>query len=292
MTIPAEPPPIEGVEHRYVDARGLRVHLAQAGEGDPVLLLHGWPQHHYMWHRVIERLAPRFRLLAPDLRGFGWTEAPGHGYDAETFARDQVALLDALGIDRVKLVGHDWGGWTGFLLGLSHPDRVERMVVCNAPHPWPRLTPGLALQAWRTLYAPINAMPGLGPFLHARAGFVERVLRFASPGHRFTDEELASYAQQFRDPARARAASKLYRYYLRAFASALRGAWRWQRLDVPTVLLFGKQDGGIPHRLVEGGVGPHHAGELRVELIPDAGHFIVDEQPELISERALKFFAA
>ena len=69
------PPEIPGVEHRYVDAGGLRVHLAEAGEGEPVLLLHGWPQHHYMWRRVIERLAPRYRLLVPDLPGHGGSAA-------------------------------------------------------------------------------------------------------------------------------------------------------------------------------------------------------------------------
>ena len=110
----AAPPEIPGVEHRYVDAGGLRVHVAEAGEGDPVLLLHGWPQHHYMWRGVIERLAPQYRLLAPDLRGFGWTDTPDTGYDGETFASDQVALLDALEIERVKVVGHDWGGCSGF----------------------------------------------------------------------------------------------------------------------------------------------------------------------------------
>src|SRR6185295_10585153 len=97
----AEFPRVEGVEHRFVDLNGLRVHLAEAGPTDsakpPILLLHGWPQHWYMWRRVIGALRDERRLLAPDLRGFGWSEAPEHGYDGETFAADQVALLDALG---------------------------------------------------------------------------------------------------------------------------------------------------------------------------------------------------
>ena len=72
--------------HRFVDAGGLRVHYAEAGEGSPVLLLHGWPQNHHMWHRVIGRMGQSHRLIAPDLRGFGWTDAPGEGYDPATFA--------------------------------------------------------------------------------------------------------------------------------------------------------------------------------------------------------------
>src|ERR687892_1744337 len=107
-------PDVDGVEHRMVQVEAsdgaLHVHLAEAGEGEPLLMLHGWPQHWYAWRRVVPQVNDRFRLLMPDLRGFGWTEAPGHGYDPRTFASDAIALLDALGIERVKLVGHDWGG--------------------------------------------------------------------------------------------------------------------------------------------------------------------------------------
>jgi pimeloyl-ACP methyl ester carboxylesterase len=286
-----EPPQIVGVEHRYVDAGGLRVHCAEAGQGEPVLLLHGWPQHHYMWRPVIERLAPRFRLLAPDLRGFGWTDAPGHGYDGDTFARDQIALLDALGIERVKLIGHDWGGWTGFLLGLFHPERIERMVICNAPHPWPRLRPSLAVQAPMSWYAIVNAIPGLGALVHRRTPMVKAILRGAGPGNPFTDEELEAYADRLREPERARAMSALYRYYHRVFAAGLRGGFGSRRLEVPTLLLFGKRDRGISYRLVDGGFEPY-ADDMRLELVADAGHFIVDEKPDLVSDRALAHFAA
>ena len=147
----AEFPHVDGVEHRFVEANGVRIHVAESGPSSsarrPILLLHGWPQHWYMWRRVIGALRDEYRMIAPDLRGFGWSEAPGHGYDGETFAADQVALLDALGVERAFVIGHDWGGWTAVLLGLIHPDRVERMLVLNAPHPWTRLTPGLSPKA-------------------------------------------------------------------------------------------------------------------------------------------------
>ncbi len=285
----AAPPEIPGVEHRNIDAGGLRVHLAEAGEGEPVLLLHGWPQHHYMWRRVIERLAPRFRLLAPDLRGFGWTEAPGHGYDGETFARDQTALLDALGIDRVKVIGHDWGGWTGFLLGIRHPDRVERMVVLNCPHPWPRMSARGLAQLPRSWYAALNAAPGLGRFVHRHPAMPRAVLRFGAAPGTFTTREITLYADSFRDPARARAMTELYRYYHRVFMQSARGGFRSDRLRAPTLLLFGQRDRAISYRLVEPDVGDR-AEDLRVELVASAGHFIVDEQPELVISRALDFF--
>jgi pimeloyl-ACP methyl ester carboxylesterase len=284
----AEPPEIAGVEHRYVDAGGLRVHVAEAGAGEPVLLLHGWPQHHYMWHRVIERLAPRYRLIAPDLRGFGWTEAPGHGYDGETFARDQIALLDALGIERVKLIGHDWGGWTSMLLGLNYPERIERMVALDTPHPWQHFRLSQLPELWRTWYAAANATPGLGAWLHRRTGHVAGILRRGNVGTPFSDAELDAYADSFREPERAQAASALYRYYHRVIGEALRGKFRAQRLTVPTVLMFGARDLYVSPKFTEGY--ERHADDMRLEIVPDSGHFLVDEQPDLVSERAIDFF--
>ena len=284
-------PEVDGVEHRYVDADGLTVHVAEAGDRDnpPVLLLHGWPQHWYMWRGVIERLAPHFRLIAPDLRGFGWTEAPGYGYDANTFASDQVALLDALEIESVSVIGHDWGGWTSFLLGIDHADRIERMVVCNSPHPWPRVEPRSVLEAWRSWYAVVNASPVLGKWL-TQSRIPELILSRGNSGDPFP-EGVGLYLSQFRDPARADAATKLYRYYLKIFASGVRGGgeFRGKRLDVPTLLLFGADDRYVSPKLLPGY--ESHADQMELELVPDCGHFIVNEKPELVARRALAFLS-
>ena len=282
-------PAVEGVGHRFVNAGGLRVHLGEAGEGDPVLLLHGWPQHWYMWRRVIERMAPSHRLLAPDLRGFGWTETPGTGYDCETFARDQIALLDELGLERVKLIGHDWGGWTAMLLGLLYPERIERMVVCNAPHPWPRLQPRLAAELWRGWYTWVMATPGLGTAA-LRRGFPRVILTNGNVGSPFSDEEVDGYVRKLAEPERVRATIGLYRYYQRVFREAAVGRWADQRLTVPTLLLFGEQDLYVSPRLIGDPGG--RADRLRIEMVPDSGHFVVDEKPELVAARALDLFAA
>src|SRR5262249_61563179 len=114
-----EPPAVEGVVHRTVRARGLDFHVAEAGGGDDVVLcLHGWPQHWYEWRHLLPALADRRRVLALDLRGFGWSEAPADGYEKENLADDVLAVLDELGLERVKLVGHDGGGCVGVLLCL------------------------------------------------------------------------------------------------------------------------------------------------------------------------------
>ena len=290
--LPTDPPPIKGVTHRHADCNGVRIHYAEAGDGPPVLLLHGWPQHHYMWRKVIEELRGTYRLIAPDLRGFGWSEAPGHGYDADTFASDQIALLDALGIEKARVIGHDWGGWTTFLLGLRHPERFERLMVCNAPHPWPRMTPrtGLA-QLPRAWYGFIVASPWIGRRLHMKTDFIIRALKGSAPRGTFDDAELASYADSFRDPRRADAAVGLYRYYLKQSERGFRGKGIEgdNGLSVPTLLLFGRKDLAISPRLVADGW-QSHADDMTVEFA-DAGHFIVNEEPDLVAAHARAFLA-
>ncbi len=292
--MPDQIPQLEGVEHRFVDANGIRVHVAEAGPSGsaepPILLLHGWPQHWYMWRRVIAELAPSRRLLAPDLRGFGWSEAPAHGYDGETFVADQIALLDALEIERAFVLGHDWGGWAAMLLGLLHPERVERMIVCNAPHPWPRLRPELTTDAWRSWYTWILAAPGIGRRSLEHGWITRNILTHGNVANPFSDVEIETYVDSFREPARADSVVQLYRYYQRAFREGLARRWRDARLTVPTLLLFGQRDRYVSPRLLPGY--EPHADQMRVELVADSGHFIVDEKPELVVERARRFLAS
>jgi pimeloyl-ACP methyl ester carboxylesterase len=279
-----EMPHAEGVEHRFVEANGIRMHVAESGspEAPAVLLLHGWPQHWYMWRRVMKDLAGDYRLLAPDLRGFGWTDAPGHGYDAETFAADQVALLDALELDRAHVVGHDWGGWTAILLGILHADRVDRMVVCNAPHPWSPLSPRLLLELWRSWYTWLIAMPVIGRRVLQSAWIAQQYMRLNAKLP-FDAEEMEIYARSFREPDRAQAVVELYRYYQRVVVESVRGRWRSHCLAAPTLLLFGEGDVSLSTKLLPGY--ESHADDMRVELVPDSGHFIVDERPDLVIER-------
>jgi pimeloyl-ACP methyl ester carboxylesterase len=118
-----EPPELPGVQHKYVDAGGLRTHVALAGPGDapPVLLVHGWPQNWWTWRHVIPTLAERFRVIAPDLRGHGWSEAPASGYEKEQLASDMLAVLDALALERATWIGHDWGDGLAFWRPCARP---------------------------------------------------------------------------------------------------------------------------------------------------------------------------
>src|SRR4051794_20779483 len=111
-----ELPSLPGIRHTEHDLpTGVRVHVAEAGpvDGPPVLCLHGWPQHWWMWRGVIPRLSDRHRLICPDLRGFGWSGWPADGdFHKPRLADDAAALLDVLGIERADVMGHDWGAWS------------------------------------------------------------------------------------------------------------------------------------------------------------------------------------
>ena len=284
-----EPPVLEGVTHHWVKARGIRFHVAEAGSGDdPVLLLHGWPQHWYEWRHLMPALAGRHRVLAMDLRGFGWSDAPRDGYEKENLAADVLAVLDELGLERVKLVGHDWGGWIGFLLCLRAPERFDRYLALNIAHPWIELRKA-APHAWRFWYQQVVLAPGLGYQLHRRGRFVRSILRLGVSDSSIWDEEtLAAFADNLAEPARARAAVQMYRVFnLREVVPVLRGRYADKRLTVPTRMLFGTEDEAIHPALLAGY--ERHADDMQIELVPGCGHFIADERPELVAERARAF---
>ena len=287
------PPALPGISHRTVTVAAadgpLEVHVAEGGTGPPLLLLHGWPQHWWSWRKVIPQLAGEFRLVVPDLRGFGWSAAPGRGYEPATFAADAVALLDALEIERAGVVGHDWGGFASYLLGLRHPERVTGLVVCNAPHPWVPLDAAGVRELWRTWYVNLVASPA-GPRVLARTDFVAWFIRLGGRGHVFTDGEAEQYASVLREPVRARASQELYRSYLRLASQILvRKAFAGERLTVPARALYGLRDFYVPLNMATGA--ERHAGDWRIALLEDCGHWTPEERPETVASAARELFA-
>jgi len=291
------PPPslplLDGVEHRTVAARGIEMHVAEMGAGPPLVLLHGWPQHWFMWRRVMPDLAAHYRVIAPDLPGLGWSGVPTRGYEKETLAADVLGLLDALDLDRVRLAGHDWGGFVGFLLCLHHPERFERYLALNITHPWVRSDVRIWGPALPHLwYMALLASPVAGPAVLQRApAFVRRLLRSGGGhGEDWSETELDAFADVLRQPERARASQAYYRsFLLREFGPALRGRYRDARLEVPTLLLFGEEDYAIPAASL--GEPPKQADDMRIELVPGVGHFIAEQAPELVLDRAIDFFS-
>jgi len=285
--LPPRPiPELPGVEHRFVDARGVRFHVAEAGDpmAEPVVLLHGWPEHFYAWRRIIGPLAERYRVIAPDLRGFGWSEAPPGGYLKSELAADVVALLDALELDRVRLAGHDWGGFTSFLVALDHPERVSHLAVAGMSHPWVEPDEGLAARLTtlrRISYMFVLAAPGIGANVIRRIpNFTRTVLRKSSvdPDATWTPEEMEQFVAQWAEPDRAAAGVGIYRSFLtKELPELARGGFRNRVLEMPAVLFCGVADPVIRPRNLEGFEA--NAPQMTLEVVEDAGHWLPEEAP-------------
>ena len=157
-----KPPRLDGVTHRTVAARGLRFTSPRQEPGSRSCSVHGWPQHWWTWRRVVPMLAPHARLVMIDLRGFGWSDAPPGGYDKQTMADDVLAVLDALELRRVRLVGHDWGAWIGFLACVVRTRALRGVPGAGRAAPARQAARRQLLQIWRFAYQVVLAAPVLG----------------------------------------------------------------------------------------------------------------------------------
>ena len=278
-------PEVEGVEHRYADAAGLRMHYAEAGDpaADTLLLVHGWPQNWWAWRRLIGPLSERFRVIAPDLRGLGWTD-PGPGpYDKGTLCRDVVHLMDALGIEKARWLGHDWGAFGGWHVMTESPERFERFMPLSVPHPWLAPDPKRALSAW---YQLVLGGPLIGRIAHGPMRFPRAILAKARVAGEWEDEELDLYEELLRRPGYRDASIQYYRTFVaREFLALARGQFKDRRLTVPTRLVVGTRDAAAK----VGDEYRDHADDMEILKVEDAGHWLPEEKPDAVLELALGF---
>lgn len=270
---------VHGDPLRELELAGARVAYLERGAGEPTLLLHGYPQSHLSWRFVIDALAQQVRVIAPDWIGWGRSSRPLElRYDYDSEVARVLELLDALGLERVNLFGHDYGGYLGLGLALRHPRRVARLAILNSrahrSFPW-----------WaRSLFATLGVV-GHRPAL---ARLIYGGLPIASLARRGLAREL---------PQRCRDRSVLDEYT--AWMSEPEG-WRWlarfhseyttrvdpslaaglPQLRCPCAIIWGERDPWCP---------PSVAEQLARELpdasltrIPDAGHFVTEEAPEAV----------
>jgi epoxide hydrolase 4 len=275
------------MEHAYAEVNHVRLHYVTAGGGPPLIFLHGFPEFWYAWRAQLAHFAPRYRAVAPDMRGYNLSEKP-HGLEAyalPTLAADIVALIDHLGHPRAALVGHDWGGVVAWACAQLAPDRISRLVVINAPH--------LAIFARELANSPEQrrASAYIERFQLTDAEDLLAADRFAALDQALlgsliargalTEADRAAYHTAWSQPG---ALTGMLSYY-RA-TDVLGGVARLPPLALrpvttPTLVIWGEQDRALLPGNLDGLA--QYAPDLQIARIPDASHWVVHEQPARVS---------
>jgi pimeloyl-ACP methyl ester carboxylesterase len=280
--------------HRDISANGIRLHAAEAGEGPLVLLLHGFPQFWWTWRAQLTGLAGAgFRVVAPDLRGYGASDKPPRGYDLPSLSADVAALVRALGEQDAVVVGHDWGGLLGWTTAALHPRSVRRLVVLSMAHPRRlRASVGDGAQRRALRHALGFQLPRLPERRLTRADddpVAELMRRWAGPGWTSTAdfaEAVERYRAAARIPQAAYGAMEYYRWAGRSQVrpDGLRYARRMAApISAPTLQLHGGQDRYILPATAEGS-GRYVAGAYEWRLFPGLGHFLPEEAPDEVTK--------
>lgn len=266
-------------ESLMLDVNGIRIHTTTTGQGPAVLLLHGFPDTHVVWRKQVPVLAAAgFRVLAPDLRGYGRSDAPGGVFDytMDKLRGDVLGLLDALHIDKVFLVGHDWGGIIGWQVATLAPERVHRFVAMSTGHPDAIARAGM-MQRLRMTYILGFIMPGIAEHtLRAADWFIMR---------QFTDEpgQADYWKRDLSPPGRLTAALNYYRANL---SLALpRGHLQ---VKVPVMGLWSDHDPALGERQMRDSA--HYVdGEFRFERIHGADHWLQLTAADEVNRLLLQF---
>jgi len=288
----------EGFSLETIDVGGIRVRARVGGEGPPLLLLHGNPQTHVMWHRVAPALASGFTVVAPDLRGYGRTSkppsVPDHGsYSKRTMGEDQIGLMSRLGFDRFSVAGHDRGGRVGYRLALDHPEVVERLAVLDIIPTGEAFRRGgrdfgLSLYHWYFLAQPAPLPEKL---IGSDPDWFWRWHTTRGPDTSFFDPEaVEDYLACFRDPETIRGMCEDYRAGAGIdFEHDIADIGAGRKLRCPLLVLWGaraKLDEWYDMLEVWGA----WADDVRGRALP-CGHYLAEEAPVETSQELLGFFS-
>lgn len=289
MTTAAEP-----WTHHVVETNGIRMHYVEQGEGPPVLLCHGFPELWYSWRHQIPALAAAgFRAIAPDLRGYGGSDKPHaiEAYDIHHLVGDLVGLLDALGIAKTTIVGHDWGGIIVWQFALMHPERVERVIALNTPY-LPR-GPVSPLELFK------NTPDGRFNYIlyFQDEGVAEAQMEADLPGTLATmmrgvsgdasaiaDEEIAVFADAFRAGG-LRGPINFYRNFQRNWETTEQLSGR--QVTQPSLMITAEKDPVLTPEMADGI--EQWVPNVRVHEVKGAGHWTQQEKPDEVNRVMIEF---
>ena len=271
---------------------GPAIHFVEHGSGEPVVLLHGFPDFWYMWRHQIPLLAEGgYRAIAVDMRGYNRSDAPVEidAYSTSHLANDVVRVMDTLGIEKAAIVGHDWGGVTAWHLVMNHPERITKLVVINAPHPKAYMHALLRTsQLFRSWYVFAFQVPRLPEMILEASGMrlLRRVWYHAAGGSGdVTDSDVKKYAKAFSRKGKIRAALNYYRAAIRSLFHT--GARRI--IAAPTLIIWGEKDKFLVSSLPE--ATRKWVPQLRIRKLARLGHWPQLEAPEEINALIVEFLA-
>lgn len=273
----------------------VRLHYVTQGEGKLVILLHGFPEFWYSWRHQIPVLAPHFRVVAPDMRGYNDSEKPkgvAH-YRLDLLTADVMGLVRAFGEERAVIVGHDWGGGVAWAFAAHYPQATERLIVLNCPHPnafHKHLRANLRQlrRSWYIFFFQLPWLPEFGVRLSLRR-FVERTFRgMAVRKEAFPDEDLQQYVEALKKPGALTAAINYYRAGFRDFLR--HGERQFPQITSPTLLIWGEEDVALGKELTSN-MEPYFTSRFEIKYIPNCSHWVQQEQPELVNQYLLEFLA-
>ena len=279
----------ESFSHHRVEIDGMRQHYLLAGSGEPVVLLHGFPETSYAWRKIIPALSEHYTVLAPDLRGCGDTDRPSGGYDKRTVAADVHRLIKHLRLGAINLVSHDVGMMVGYAYACAYPTEVRRLVLMEAA------LPGLGLEALydaikypRMYHLPLfDAPSGLAEALIAgrEKMFVSHFMRQQTYDPTGPEEDaLEEYARRLAAPGALHAGIEYFRAH-KIDAEHNREHAK-TRLPMPVLTVGGTASFGAN---LEGEIRPL-VENLRSVMIDGCGHYLAEEKPEQIIEELRRFF--
>lgn len=282
-----------GARRIVIPANGIEFEVFEAGAGDRLaLLLHGFPQHAVMWRHLVAPLAAAgYRVWAVNQRGYGTTTRPAkkEAYSLEALTGDVAALIDASHPASVMLIGHDWGGFIAFVVAIRKLRRIDALVALNIPHP---LCFRRALeQEWRqklkSAYSAFFQLPWLPELLlSARGGAVaERLMQWlAGRDGVFSKEAMAVYRANVSAPG---AAAAMLNWYRAAGLDLLEAEDLGQRIDAPTLIIWGLNDAALGESCLNGT--DQYVEDLRIERLPGASHWTPEDGPDRVNKLILSF---
>jgi pimeloyl-ACP methyl ester carboxylesterase len=278
--------------HQFAEVNGVRLHYVRHGSGKPVVLVHGWPGFWFEWNRNIPALAEHFDVVAPDMRGFAYSDKPDlppeQGYTDTVMADDLAALVRHLGFERVSVVAHDFGAvWTQ-RFARAYPELVERLVLFNPPYPgiggrW--FEAGQFFESWYMIF---HQQPWAEDLVGSSRAATEIYLRhflrhWSHDTDVFGEDEIAEFVQAYSQPGALRGGFNCYRAMFRTAGQAQDTS----PIQAPTLVLWSDRD-PILRFAWSDNLGQFFA-DYRLEKVEGAGHFMHRELPERVNQAIIDF---